>query len=859
MGKISGAYASVIRGVSQQIPELRLDGQHAEQINMLSDPVTGLARRRGTTNILEVPFSFASNAATIADHRSLDSRSFSIATTDYSLLFRTQAKPVGSLANALYCYNKTANVNVPIATHGTDAEVLPILDTGIAAMTQVGRLVLLAGKTQVAVGTANDLFGADTNKRYASVWVRGGIHSRTFKITVSRTGLPDVVAMYTTPQVSYPGTLDTSGILAFVESPPGSGTFVPEASYQKNINDAVNAYNSAVTAWIGYASGAIQPANIAAQLAAGITAGGIACGVVGSHVVIEDAALTGVSVDDGGDGSLLRGVHQSVTEAAMVSTVHVAGKIVQVQAKEGDPVYYLKAIPVRAGATGWQEVTWQEAAGATFTAGTWFLLGTVEAGTFYVASTPAKLKLLIPSLTIPEFGIRAVGDAESNKAPYFVTRVINYLGTFQDRLVVGSSGVISMSEVGNYFNFFRTSVLTVVDSDPVEVYALGSEADTIRHGIIFDKSLLLFGDKQQYSISGKVPVTPATTAVIQSSAHEGATDARPVVAGDLVFYLKQREGTTQAYQIAIGNVQDTTNSDEITQQLSSYMLGVPCQLMATTTPNMILARTTGNFSRLYSYRYLDAPGQGKRLLDSWSTWEFSPLLGDLVSTAVYKDTALLFFMRTGIDAGGVPRTWLAVDRASLLPTLDSKPYLDSARPYSAVIGGLSTRCWHTQAGLSTAYDNTTTAYLQGDSELSRVPGMITEFPAIPTSGLWTGTELPSYVELTNPVIRDKKDVAIVGGRLTITKCDVSYRDTAALDAQVITAYSDDVALQFNGRVLGAANNLIGIQPVSRGSVPVMVGREVREYRLRLKSRAWYPMTITGIEWTGQYFYNTSRA
>jgi hypothetical protein len=107
-------------------------------------------------------------------------------------------------------------------------------------------------------------------------------------------------------------------------------------------------------------------------------------------------------------------------------------------------------------------------------------------------------------------------------------------------------------------------------------------------------------------------------------------------------------------------------------------------------------------------------------------------------------------------------------------------------------------------------------------------------------------------------MRDRKEVAIVSGRLTITKIDVSYRDTTSLTADVLTAYSNDVALAFNGRVLGAANNVVGIKPVSRGSVPILIGREVREYTLTIRSKDWDPLTITGIEWTGQYFYNTRR-
>lgn len=47
MAVFEGVYKSLIQGVSQQTPQEREDGQLGEQINMLSDPVTGLRRRGG--------------------------------------------------------------------------------------------------------------------------------------------------------------------------------------------------------------------------------------------------------------------------------------------------------------------------------------------------------------------------------------------------------------------------------------------------------------------------------------------------------------------------------------------------------------------------------------------------------------------------------------------------------------------------------------------------------------------------------------------------------------------------------------------------------------------------------------------
>lgn len=59
---IEGAYTSLLQGVSQQVPRLRLDGQLTKQENMLADPVTNLRRRTGTP--LLATFDFRSVTST---------------------------------------------------------------------------------------------------------------------------------------------------------------------------------------------------------------------------------------------------------------------------------------------------------------------------------------------------------------------------------------------------------------------------------------------------------------------------------------------------------------------------------------------------------------------------------------------------------------------------------------------------------------------------------------------------------------------------------------------------------------------------------------------------------------------------
>lgn len=848
MAKVSGSYASVVRGISQQIPEQRVDGQHGEQVNMLSDPVTGLTRRRGTVLEAETVLFSGAAAAKLQDHRNFRTKDFTVGLHQFTLLYRKKARPAGSDLLGLYCYNRSTQDFVPVTYAAGDTAVLAMLQAGVSAITQVGRYVLLAANNFLTQGTSADLYSPSDNSRYGAIWIRGGAYSRTFTVRVDYTGGTSKTATYTTPASSYPGTLDTSDI-------PASAS-----DYQKQVNDRTNAYNTAVTQWIGTAAAAIQPSAIAESLRLALVDATVT-GVTRSdaHLLFDDPNITGITVTDNGDGSLVRAVHQQIADAAQVTNMHRIGKIVKVVPGDDKAEFYLVARPKVPGATGWGQVIWEEGAAVSYTPGVWFMLGTVEGGSFHIASTPAFLATST-GLSVPDFNTRAVGDAESNKAPYFSGRPITFLATFQDRLVVGSGAVLNMSKIGDYFNFFRTSVLTVLDDDPAEVYALGGEDDTLRHSVIYNKSLLAFGDQRQYGISGRVPVTPKTTSVIQSSAHVDAADAAPVASGDLVFYTQRSDGYSRLFQMQTGDIDDTTLSSDVSNQLSTYMPGMPRNILATTSPSMVLIQTENAPRSVYTFRYLDIQGGRQRIQDAWSRWEFSEQCGDLMGMSFYQGQVLFFWSRVVDAADDTAKTFLCVDRLSLLSGRPTTPYLDSMRPYVDVMEDSPAKSLHSgSVGVASAYDRTTYAYLQGERDLQFVPEMLEEFPTVGTTGLWSGFQFDSYFEPTNPRIRDKNDVSIVNGRLTVTRIDVSCKETGGMLGTLTTEYGDQqVVANFNGRILGASNNLLDEQPVTTGSLPVFVGREVREYTLRLAAKDWLPFTVAGLEWTGQFFYNPRR-
>lgn len=840
--KISGSYASIARGVSQQVSAQRLDGQHAEQLNLVSDPVIGLVRRRGSdyqAHTVVPPDVLVQGEDYLKSIRNFDFRKAGV---QYTLMYPTASTTAEPF---VLCYNKESKQFLHIVP--TDGLTATLVKNGINKVTQVGDLLIMAVKGYNTTYTlSEDLVAGNP---YGVLWVRNGNYQRTYKVTAKMNAGGTLEASFTTPSASYPGALDTSDIP--YESP----------NYTKLVNDRVNAYNSAVTAWMTTAAAQVQPENIAQALVTQIRGwpGTQTIRFETNHIALENANIKSLSFSDGGDGSSVKSMWREVSKVEDLPYGAPDGKVVKIRPNNGEDAFYMKAEVTNGG---FGKATWRESTQVVTQPVFMFLIGTVSAGTLVVASDPVALNAAT-GMTVPKLSARITGDPTSSPAPNFLGKEVTYVGTFQDRLVVVSGSIVNMSRTGDYFNFFRTSVLTVKDDDPVEVYALGADDDIIRHSVFFDKSMVLFGERQQYTIDGRNPITPGTTTVIQSSAHEDATDAAPVSRGELVFFAKRREDLTKINQIEIGDVQDTSRVTEVSLQLYDYIGGKPVQLLAVTNPDMLLVRSTKDYSSIVVFRYLDRGAE--RLLDSWSKWKYNPALGGIIGMSSYEDQIVLFHSYRNPKTG---EQYILACSQSLLTQVDDLPYLDcrvqSDKIWMGPFGNDTT--------VAVAVDNShTKAYLQGEyNALHPALGSVfgpayhvgreklkQDYPDLADSQCHYGFPFQAGVELTSPYRRDQNGVAVTTGRLTITRVDLSYRDTAGLLADVKTERGVKTVVDFNGRLLGSKSSEYPYN-LATSSIPVFVGRESREYSLTVHAQDWRPFTLTSVEWTGQYFYNARR-
>lgn len=862
MARVGGSFESVVGGVSEQAPQDRRSGQVWEQLNMISDPVRGVVRREGSQHQGFMGIAGTNEISLLEDAaKSYVTTSYYCDGRELELGYSKEGRKHG-LPN-LFCYDKTLKQFLNI--RGTGKIFDAISTHGVSSLVNIGRFLFIAANNYTPEWAFRQNKPAASAAKNGVVWVRNGNYSRKYVLTLKMANGVVVTVTHNTPSSSYPGGLDTTDIPV----PTLSGNTTEDlnrfngemAKYNKAITDRTNQYNSSVTQWLGTSTTAIQPDQIATALVALIkpvvTANGgnpANVNTVGSYVAFDaNAKIANVSIVDGGDDTYLRGVVDTVDSPDKLSPNHYNGHIVHVAprkstAKDG---YYLRA--TTKNDEGFGEVTWRESTGEITTPTGVFCTAWADATTLYIGSTPTELNTMAPAAECPLFKPSTVGDSVSTPLPQFFGKQITYLGVFQDRLLIAHGAVVFASRPGDYFNWFRQSVLTVEDNDPVEMYALGSEDDTIYWDATFDRNHILFGKKYQYVLPGRSMLTPRTPSIQILSANEDAINAEPKTSGNFVFFAKDSTTKGSLHQIQMGATSDSSESYECSQQLDKYIKGKPVQLLAMTAPYNIVIRSDRKPNGIYIYAYLDAMTGSERLFDSWARWEWDRKLGPSVGVSKWKGDLLNFSFRPGPN--GTPL--VVCDKFTFETDISERPYLDSLVPLDAKVKG-NVPWWSVdwESVCDVAYDNTHKYFMLG-SNYSKIDRNIPDWEA-DVNSLWLGVPYEAYVIPTNPYIRDRNDKAIINGRLTLSHLEVAVTDTGGIVGYVESTDRSIKMKMFDGRILTRTQNKVGRAPLVTTTIKVPVFKEIREANVCLVAHNWLPLSITGIEWLGQWFSNVRR-
>ena len=225
------------------------------------------------------------------------------------------------------------------------------------------------------------------------------------------------------------------------------------------------------------------------------------------------------------------------------------------------------------------------------------------------------------------WAFRKAGDESTNPTPSFVGNTINDIFFHRNRLGIISGENVIFSETSNFFNFFRTTVRTLLDSDPIDVAVSQNEVSELKSALPIQDSLLLFSELNQFTLSASQLLTPAEVTIDQSTKFECDLSTPPVGAGNSVFFNTvggNFAGVREYYTDGETEIKDATL---ITSHVPEYLSGNVRSMAASTNEDMLICLTSSVKSEAYVYKWYNS--NNERLQSSWSKWTFDKNVADI--------------------------------------------------------------------------------------------------------------------------------------------------------------------------------------------------------------------------------------
>ena len=464
-----------------------------------------------------------------------------------------------------------------------------------------------------------------------------------------------------------------------------------------------------------------------------------------------------------------------------------------------------------------------------------------------------------------EWGERICGDEDSAPFPSFVGRTLNGLFFYRNRLSFLSGENVVMSEVGEFFNFFLTTVTTLVDSDVVDVAASHTKSSILHHAVAFSGGLLLFSDQSQFVLEHDTVLSNATVSIKPVTEFEASMKATPVSSGKTVFFAtdKGEWGGVREY-ITLPDNSDQNDASDITAHVPRYVRGNVSRLECSTNEDMLLVLSDQKRTSLWLYKYFW--NGSEKIQSAWSRWD---MCGEVLSAAILN-TGVYLIMQYG---DGV-----------YLEKMDITPgYKDEGETFEYCLDRKLTE-QDVTLGAYDAINKTTAITLPYDIPAGYTPVVVTrtggpdapgnllrrvdvtgprtltvEGPDAHGRKLFIGIPYTSSYTFSTFAIRegDNKGNAVTTGRLQLRRLTLNCSNTGFLHMHVTPKFRPTSTYTFTGRELGHGTNIIGAIPLYTGTISFPILSLNTQAEVKAESDSFLPFALVNASWEG--FYNTRNA
>ncbi|QZI94254.1 putative tail tubular protein B [Pseudomonas phage vB_PaeA_55_1W] len=809
------AYPNLLMGVSQQVPFERLPGQLSEQINMVSDPVSGLRRRSGIELMAHLLHTDQPWPRPFLYHTNLGGRSI--------------AMLVAQHRGELYLFDERDGrllMGQPLVH-----DYLKANDYRQLRAATVADDLFIANLSVKPEADRTDIKGVDPNKA-GWLYIKAGQYSKAFSMTIKvKDNATGTTYSHTATYVT-PDNASTNPNLAEAPFQTSVG-YIAWQLYGKFFGAPEYTLPNSTKKYPK-----VDPDANAATIAGYLNQRGVQDGYIAFR---GDADIhVEVSTDMGNNYGIASGGMSLNATADLPALLPGAGT-------PGVGVQFMDGAVMATGSTKapvyfeWDSANRRWAERAAY--GTDWVLKKMPLALRWDEATDTY------SLNELDYDRRGSGDEDTNPTFNFVTRGITGMTTFQGRLVLLSQEYVCMSASNNPHRWFKKSAAALNDDDPIEIAAQGSLTEPYEHAVTFNKDLIVFAKKYQAVVPGGGIVTPRTAVISITTQYDLDTRAAPAVTGRSVYFAAERAlGFMGLHEMAPSPSTDSHYvAEDVTSHIPSYMPG-PAEYIQAAASSGYLVFGTSTADEMICHQYL---WQGnEKVQNAFHRWT----LRHQIIGAYFTGDNLMVLIQKGQE--------IALGRMHLnsLPAREGLQYpkYDYWRRIEATVDGeleLTKQHWDLIKDASAVYQlqPVAGAYMErthlGVKRETNTKVFLDVPEAVVGAVYVVGCEFWSKVEFTPPVLRDHNGLPMTSTRAVLHRYNVNFGWTGEFlwrisdTARPNQPWYDTTPLRLFSRQLNAGEPL-----VDSAVVPLPARVDMATSKFELSCHSPYDMNVRAVEY-----------
>lgn len=452
---------------------------------------------------------------------------------------------------------------------------------------------------------------------------------------------------------------------------------------------------------------------------------------------------------------------------------------------------------------------------------------------------------------------RVCGDDVTNPQPSFVGRKIQDVFMHKNRLGFIADENVIMSESGEFYNFWRTTLTALLDTDPIDVAAVGSKVTTLRAATSFQRELVVFSDTTQYALFDSGVLTPKSASLAPLTSLDNKPAIRPVEVGSSAYFVGEKAAWAEIFEYELDRTTQTAAFTNITGHAPQYIPAGVHRMIGSPNLDMLFVATSGSPSRIYFYKFY---WQGNQKLQSaWQAWYFGSSSSNKVLNMVFDKGRVWLLMKRGSETC---LEYMYVEEGIFDWNMNFMIALDRCVDYPPGAGFYNAPDDRTWFPLPYAYSDSLLAVTTGEGSGPSSQEAAVTLPfggGASVPGDWSGQGVkigipfrsfvvPSTIHMKSP---DGK-VSETHGRLTIKNLSVNFSDTGYFTFVVTPQGRATMEYPMVSQQQLTGTEVVGAITLATGhaSFPVMSRND--RASIRIENATWQPFAIHDIEWRGTW-------